>query len=245
MLRILPAMLLVLAVVPAPAPFTPSAAQADDPDRLYASRTDVASAERAAALWEARLARDTANFEAAWKLARACYWLGGHVARADQRRQYERGVDAGRRATALHPERPEGHFWMAANMGALAESFGLRQGLRYRGTIKDALETVLRLDPTFQQGSADRALGRWYMKVPGLFGGSDEKAVDHLRRALTYNPQSTASHYFLAETFVEMNRRAEARAELQQVLDAPVDREWAPEDEEFKAKARILLATLK
>jgi hypothetical protein len=134
---------------------------------------------------------------------------------------------------------------MAANMGALAESFGLRQGLRYRGAIKDALETVLRLDPAFQRGSADRALGRWYMKVPGLFGGSDEKSIEHLRRSLTYHPQSTASHYFLAETFLEMNRRAEARAALQQVLDDPVDPEWAPEDEEFKTKARTLLAEIR
>ena len=48
----------------------------------------------------------------------------------------------------------------------------MRQGIKYRGAIKDALLTVLKLDPAFQQGSADRALGRWYYKVPGLFGGS-------------------------------------------------------------------------
>jgi tetratricopeptide (TPR) repeat protein len=222
-----------------------SAVQADNPDTLYARRTDLASAERAAAIWEARLAQDTGDFEAAWKLARACYWLGGHTARADQRKQYERGVEAGRRAAMLRPDRAEGPFWTAANMGALAESFGLRQGLRYRGAIKDALETVLRIDPAFQQGSADRALGRWYMKVPRLFGGSDEKSVELLRRSLGYNPQSTASHFFLAETLLELNRRADARAELQQVLDAPIDPEWAPEDEEFKTKALALLATLR
>ncbi|MBI3048855.1 MAG: tetratricopeptide repeat protein [Acidobacteria bacterium] len=244
----LTAALLALALAPAPArlPFSiRPAVQADDPDRLYANRTDLASAERAASLWEARLARDGSDFEAAWKLARACYWIGGHVARAEQRRQYERGVEAGRRAAALEPKRPEGYFWMAANMGALAESFGLRQGLRYRGAIKDALETVLRIDPAFQDGSADRALGRWYLKVPGLFGGSKDKSIEHLRRSLTYDPHSTASHYFLAETLLETNRRDEARVELQQVLDAPVHPNWAPEDEEFKAKARALLATLR
>lgn len=218
---------------------------AEDPDQLYADRLNIASAERAAAIWEERLARDQQDFEAAWKLARACYWLGGHVARSEQRRQYERGVEAGRRATAVESKRPEGYFWMAANMGALAESFGLRQGLKYRGPIKDALETVLRLDPAFQQGSADRALGRWYFKVPRLFGGSNDRSVEHLQRSLSYNPNSTASRFFLAETLVEMNRRAEARAELQKVLDAPVDLDWAPEDQEFKAKARALLMELK
>lgn len=219
-------------------------ATADDPDRLYADRVNLPSAERAAALWEERLTRDQNDFEAAWKLARACYWLGEHIARPDQRPRYERGVEVARLATMLRKDRPEGYFWMAANMGMLAESFGLRQGIKYRGPIKDALETVLRIDPAFQQGSADRALGRWYFKVPGLFGGSNHKSVEHLQRSLTFNPDSTASRYFLAETLVDMNRRADARVELQKVLDAPLDPEWGPEDQEFKRKARELLAKI-
>ena len=220
-------------------------APAEDPDRLYADRINLASAERAAAIWDERLMSDRNDFEAGWKLARACYWLGEHVPRSDQQRQYERGIEAGRRAVALEPERPEGYFWMAANMGMLAESFGLRQGLKYRGRIKEALETVLRIDPSYQQGSADRALGRWYFKVPGLFGGSNQKSIEHLQRSLTYNSNSTASHYFLAETLLDMNRRVEARAELQKVLDAPFDPEWTSEDREFKEKARMLLGKIR
>src|SRR5581483_1006924 len=108
--------------------------------------------------------------------------------------------------------------------------------------VKEELETVLRLDRAFQQGSADRALGRWYFKVPGLFGGSHKEAEAHLRASLRYDANSTASHYFLAELLVDDGRRDEARAELQRVLDAPVNPEWAPEDHEFKAKARALLA---
>jgi tetratricopeptide (TPR) repeat protein len=216
----------------------------EDPDRLYANREDTASAERAAAIWEARLAADPRSFESAWKLSRCRYWLGGHVAQDARRREHERGVEAGRRAAMLAPDRPDGHFWMAANMGALAESFGLRAGLRYRGPIKAALETVLRIDPSFQQGSADRALGRWYQRVPGLFGGSKSKAVDHLRRSLDYDPNSTASHFFLAETLLDMNRRVEARQAFQKVLDAPVNAEWAPEDQDFKRKAQAALARL-
>ena len=145
----------------------------------------------------------------------------------------------------IDPSRPEGFFWMAANMGALAESYGLRQGIKYRGAIKDALETVLRIDPAFQEGSADRALGRWYYKVPGLFGGSKKLSEEHLRKSLTYNPNSTASHYFLAETLFDMNRDADAREELQKVIAAPIDPDWAAEDRDFKQKAQQLLASHK
>jgi hypothetical protein len=215
---------------------------AQDPDVLYAHREDLASARAAERIWADRLAANARDFESAWKLARARYWLGGHAPEPGRKEIYEAGITAGRAAIALAPNRPEGHFWTAANMGALAESFGLRQGLKYRGAIKDELETVLRLDPAFQQGSADRALGRWYDRVPGLFGGSNKKAEEHLRQALTYNPHSTVTLFFLAELMQDEGKKAEARALLQQVLDAPLDPDWAPEDREYKEKARQLLA---
>jgi hypothetical protein len=104
---------------------------------------------------------------------------------------------------------------------------------------------VLKLDPAFQKGSADRALGRWYYKVPGLFGGSKKKSEEHLRKSLTYDPNSTASRYFLAETLVADGRKDDARAELQKVIDAPLDPAWTPEDREFKQKAQRLLPTLR
>jgi tetratricopeptide (TPR) repeat protein len=217
----------------------------DVPDTLYAQRADLAKAREAEHLWAERLARDPRDFDTAWKLARARYWLGGHAAEQDRKALYEQGIAAARAAVALQPSRPEGHFWIAANMGALAEAFGLRQGLKYRGDIKDELETVLRLDPGFQQGSADRALGRWYNKVPGLFGGSNKKSEEHLRKSLTYNPRSSASLFFLAETLIDEKRSEEARALLQQVMATPLDPIWGPEDQEFKAKAQRLLQTLR
>jgi tetratricopeptide (TPR) repeat protein len=221
------------------------ASGAPDPDVLYAGREDLAKAKEAAAIWANRLQANPRDFEAAWKLSRARYWLGGHAPEAERKGLLEAGITAGRTGASLEPKRPEGHFWLAANMGALAESFGLRQGLKYRGEIKDELLVVLKLDPAYQRGSADRALGRWYFKVPGLFGGSNKKSEEHLRKSLTYDPNSSSSHFFLAETLIDMGRNADARAELQRVIDGPADPDWAPEDREFKDKARRLLATIK
>jgi tetratricopeptide (TPR) repeat protein len=223
-----------------------SAQDAADPDALYRDRANFGSASRAAALWEARLVTDPTDFDAAWKLARAQYWLGTQaLPERDRRAALEAGIAAGRRAVATNRDRAEGHFWMAANMGALAESFGLRQGIRYRGAIREALETVLRLDPAFQQGSADRALGRWYYKVPGLFGGDKRKSEAHLRKALAYNAQSVITRLFLAETLIDLGRKDEARRELEAAIASPDDPEWIPEDRAFREQARKLFATLK
>lgn len=219
--------------------------QAPDADALYARREQIDSARQAAEIWAQRQRSHASDYEAAWKLARAHYWLGGHAPTSERKRFLETGVEAGRSAAKIEPRKPEGHFWMAANMGALAESFGLRQGLKYRGSIRDALVTVLTLDPAFQQGSADRALGRWYFKVPSLFGGSKTKSEEHLRKSLTYNVNSISSRFFLAETLLEMDRKAEAIAQLERVIETSPDPAWIPEDREFKQQAQRLLLTLK
>jgi tetratricopeptide (TPR) repeat protein len=211
---------------------------------LYADRANLASATEAARVWQTALERDPRNFDAAWKFARVAYWLGGHAPQAERRRYLELGIDAARKAIAIEPNRPDGHFWLAANMGTLAESFGLRAGLKYRGPVKQELETVLRLDRSFMEGSADRVLGRWYFRVPRLFGGSNRRAEEHLRESLKYNAQSTISRFFLAEVLIDEGRRSEARDELQKVIDAPLSADWAPEDQEYKARARALVARL-
>ena len=233
--------LVLVAILIASQPAVPRS-PAGDADQLYANRADLASAKRAAALWTAALTANPKDFEAAWKLARADYWLGDHAPDKERAMYLDDGVARGRAAAMLEPNRPEGHFWIAANMGTLGQ-MSSRAGLKYRNDIKKELETVLRLDPAFQQGSADRALGRWYAKVPRLFGGNDKTAEAHLRASLKYNPQSTASHFFLAELLMDNGRRPEAREELQRVIDAPLDPEWTPEDQEFKQKARAMLAS--
>ena len=128
---------------------------------------------------------------------------------------------------------------------ALAESYGLRQGIRYRTPIRESLERVLKIDAPYLDGSADRALGRWYYKVPGLFGGDKRKSETHLRKALSYAPNSIISHLFLAETLIELGRSDEARKELEAALAAPISADWAPEDRRFKEQAKTLLSRLR
>jgi tetratricopeptide (TPR) repeat protein len=212
-----------------------------DPDTLYRHREDLQSAARAADLWAAR---DSHDYEAAWKLARVSYWLGEHLPERIRRPALERGVTAGERAVSIEPGHPEGHFWLAADMGALAESFGIVPGLKYRARIRDELQRVLAIDAGWQGGSADAALGQWYYEVPRLLGGSATKAEEHFRRALTHDPQNLVALSSFAELLASNGRRVEARALLQRLLDAPLSTDWAPEDGVFKAQAAERLRSL-
>ncbi len=224
---------------------TPARAAEDQALALYAGRVSLPNAQAAAAQWQERLLRNAGDFDAAWRLGRAGYWLGEHLPTESARlAAFETGMDAARKAIAAQAARPEGYFWLAANMGGFAEIKGVRAGLKYRSPIRQNIEKVLAIDPAFQKGSGDRALGRWYFKVPGLFGGSNKKSEEHLRRSLTYHPQSIASRFFLAETYEDMGRKTDAIRMLQEIAALGIDPDWAPEDEEFKDKARKLLARL-
>jgi len=224
-------LILFLTVLVAPAA---SGSVADDADDLYRRRENLASAMRAADLWTPNA--DT-QFDAAWKLSRVCYWIGTHARESERRNALDRGLRAGEAATRMSPTRPEGHFWLAANLGALAEGFGLALGLKYRGRIREELERVVALDAAWQGGTAEAALGRWYFEVPRLLGGSRAKAEEHLRRALVYNPESRAALSFLADVLTATGRRQEARTLLERVVHAPIDPEWIPEDNEFTRQA--------
>jgi len=223
----------------------PAAQSTENPDRLFEAR-DGASVERAASLWKARLARNPGDAESAWKLARALYWLGANSpgSRDARRPHLEAGIAVARRAVAIAPAEPHGHFWLAANMGMIAELFGRREGLRYRADIKRALEAAIAADPGYLHGSAQRALGRWYATVPAMFGGDTKAGEAHLRASLEAKRDSPISLVLLAELLLDTGRRDEARAQLAAALTAPADPEWAPEDLRFKARARELLAGL-
>ncbi len=104
------------------------------------------------------------------------------------------------------------------------------------------------MQPGWQEGSAESALGQWYIQVPGnIFccGGDKDKGITWLRKALVYNPESSNIRYSLAEVLANDGKtRAEAKDLLQKVLAANIDPEWAPEDKNFKVKAQALLDKL-
>src|SRR5690348_6834032 len=87
------------------APFDAPASQ-QVPDALYAQREDLSKAREAAQVWAERLAQNPRDFESAWKLARARYWLGGHAPDADRKQLLEDGVAAARAAVTLQPDKP-------------------------------------------------------------------------------------------------------------------------------------------
>jgi predicted Zn-dependent protease len=140
------------------------------------------------------------------------------------------------------PRNDQAHLWFALNTGRYAETRGVRTGLTLLPTIRESSETVLRLNPTNVDGLI--LAGGIYANVPRLMGGDRAKAEAHFRRALELDPHKTSARMELADLYIATKRWADARRELQLVLDesAPTDvPQWTTRE---VARARALLGDL-
>jgi hypothetical protein len=210
-------------------------------DKLYEGREDLAHARQAIALLrQARLA-DAGNYEAAWKLAKFNYYLGDFTNDGDEReRSFRDGIEAGKTAVRLQPEKPEGHFWLGANYGGRAQASAL-SGFSAIKDIRQEMETVLRLDEGFESGSAYMALGQLYLEAPGLLGGDSKKAVQLLEKGLHYGENSSPYRLQLAKAYLAVKRKDDARRQLNAIINIKADPQYVPEYKKATEEARQLL----
>lgn len=213
-------------------------------DTLYEGRADMAKARVAvAALRQAQVA-DYGNYEVAWKLARAAYYVGDHTDNDDERDEMFRlGIEAGQAAIKLQPEKPEGHFWLGANYGGSAANSTLA-GLASVQDIRREMETVIKLDESFQGGSAYLGLGRLYLQAPRALGGDSAKAIEYLEKGLRLGPNNSLMRYNLAAAYAAAGRDAEAKKQIETILSMTPDPQFAPEHKDAVDKANKLLAKI-
>ncbi len=121
-------------------------------------------------------------------------------------------------------------FWAAVAWGEWSLASGKLQAVRTGAAekIRDYCETLIAIDPDFEDGGGFRVLGRLHHQAPKIPiltpWVSREKAVENLRRAVAQNPRNLVNRHFLAEALADGNaaERAEAIAiEEAVVADAP------------------------
>ena len=110
-------------------------------------RTSPSARAAAAHLGEAPARRSPRDFESAWKLARARYWLGGHAPEAERKAILEAGIAAGRIRRGARAESARRPLLDCREHGRARRVVRPASGLKYRGDIKDELLTVLQARP--------------------------------------------------------------------------------------------------
>lgn len=207
-------------------------------DNYYQGRRDLANVRKALQILQADIPSHPKNYEAWWRISEYECYLARHVPDDESKTALEKGVAAGQKAEALQPNRPEGHFWTAANEGLLAEDSSLLRGLSMTDSIRDELQTVMKIDPEYQQYGAERLLGRYYYKVPFFKGGDKQRSVRMLEDCLKRYPINSLTMLYLADSYRATGRRQDAQQMLEKILHLCPDPIYGPELEDNQAEAR-------
>ena len=144
----------------------------------------------------------------------------------------------------MNNDRPEGHFWLGANYGGNAEISTLA-GLAEIEDIKREMEAVLKIDESFQSGSAYMALGQVYLKAPRILGGDVSKAIEYFEKGLKFGPNNALLRLRLAEAYAEAKRIPDAHRELKVLFESQPSPGYEPEHNDAIREARELEAKLK
>ena len=244
-----------LAADPAPAPAAPAAAPADaapvdplkEPRDLVengANTKDVL--KKALGLYEAALKDESIakkdRVAAYADLARASVRLGDLESGTDAKvKIYEQGRAYAKLGLALDANAPEVLFWDNANQAKIGKAHGVMNSLFMVGDLKKNLARVLELSPKHLY--ARTTLGQIYHAIPGIAGGSDEKAVDLYTEALKIDPNFTPAMSLLAILYADRGEKDKAREWANKCITAKssVPNDWKKFN---KADAQEVLNTL-
>lgn len=165
---------------------------------------------------------DPNNVPAAWALGRACFWRAEFAVDDDARKALANEGIAVCRALTLHaPTAPEGHYYLAMNLGQLARTKWL-EALGIVKELEQGLKLAAGMNPRLDHAGPDRCLGQLYRDAPGwpISLGSKSKARAHLLRAVELAPNYPENHLELIESWLlwkekkTLQRDLDALAEL-------------------------------
>ncbi len=210
-------------------------------DQLYGQREDLLRLRQGIVSLRQALTADPGDYDAAWRLAKFNYYLTTHTDNNDEREKaFRDGIEAGKLAVKLQDGKPDGHFWLGANNGAAAENSTIA-GLASVDDIRSEMQTVLRLDEGYQDGSAYMVLGLVYLEEPKFAGGDPQKAIELMERGLHFGDKNAFLHLHLAEAYLKVGRKADARQQLNSIISMTPDQNYLPEYKEAVAEAHKLL----
>jgi len=205
---------------------------------------DATALDRARDLLDSALAKDR-QVETMVMLSYVQFLLGDvRATTADEKlAAYDRGRELGKRAVELAPKSHDAHIWYAINTARWGETKGILRSLFLLPTVKEEIRILLELNP--RSVRAHVLAGNVFLEVPGFGGGDRAKAEEHFKKALEVDPRFTGARLDLARVYIADTRYADARRELQRVINETtptIVADWTVKD---APRARKLLESIK
>ncbi len=220
----------------------PLAERVREADDYYLGRCNPENLAKGIQLLRGELAEDPKNYEAWWRLSKFIYYQARHSSGSARSKLMDEGINAGKKAVALAPNRVEGHYWLGSNYDQISEARGYLRGLLWVGDIRKEMETVVRLDPDYEEAGGQRHLARIDFRAPFFLGGDKRRSMQLLKDCLKHYPENSSAMLYLSDSYLALGLRDEARQELRTVLNLCPDPEKAPElaENQGEAQARLV-----
>jgi tetratricopeptide (TPR) repeat protein len=152
----------------------------------------------------------------------------------------------------------EGHFMLANALGRLSRTRGGRERVRFAKEIYESAARAVALNPAHD--GAYHVLGAWHAEVKRLSGiakffaktffgagfldrASWDSAAVNLERAVELRPEYLYHRLELAEIYIDVERYADARRELEALLALPPTSDVS--DPQYQSEARTLLSEIR
>lgn len=264
------------ATAPAPAASPTGGSLIGEGDAAWARRGEKAAVEAAIAAWSKAAAAAPGDAELLSKLARANYFLADAHLRADKEKQlatFEKGVDWAQSALAATSPEYKARvqagelekdafssvgaagtaaiYWYSSNLGKWAKASGFTTTLKYKDTIKAAMERCAALDPTYFHAGPDRYFGAFYAVAPSFAGGDLNKSEEHFKKSIALAPHYIGTKVLWAENLAVKQQNKELfKKLLDEVLATNeadgvfAEKDLVPEVLVEKTKAKELLGQI-
>ena len=159
---------------------------------------------------------DAGNPTNAWQFARACYDFADFATDDVERATIAvQGVAACRQLIAREPESAPAHYYLAMNLGQLAQT-ELLGALKLVNEMEREFKTAAGLDAHFDFAGPERNLGLLYREAPGWPAsiGSKRKARSLLEQAARLAPDYPENLLNLAESYLHWHESDAAKLKL-------------------------------
>lgn len=155
---------------------------------------------------------------------------------------YGKGRAAAQKGLAIDAKHTEALFWDNANLATTGRTNGVMNSLFMLGDLRKGLNKILEIDP--RHSYARKTLGEIDHAVPGIAGGSDDRAEKAYLDVLKYDPNFTPAMVNLAILYKDNGKEDEAKKWAQKVVAtsrSSVPNDWKKFD---KKEAQKLLKEL-
>lgn len=204
------------------------------------------------------LQSDSTRFDALWRAARETVNLG-MLSDDDREAQqwYRASVDFAERAVREAPDSAQGYQWLSIALGRAALLEGPRKRVEYAVAVRENALRAVEIDST--AAGAFNVLGEWHAEIKRLNGltrfaaerllgaetfglASWTEAERWLQRAIELEPDAVIHRLALARVYLDLDRRAEAREQLNRAVELPTTQ---PTDPQSRREAEELLRDLR